>query len=611
MCAICGFFKNNSLNNSNLDILRAMMSAQVHRGPDDDGVYSDNSIHLGFKRLSIIGIENGHQPIFNEDKSVVIICNGEIYNYQDLRDKLIKKGHSFSTRSDCEVIVHLYEEHGLDFVSKLEGMFSICLWNIAEKQLVLARDRMGIKPLYYYRHNTHFAFASELKSLIKFPLIKKEVNPHALGAYFSLNYIPYPSTIYKNIYKLAPGTVLVHDKNGVELKPYWNIRKKLPSTRIMDQSKWITSLRDAFWDAVKKRLMSDVPLGVLLSGGIDSSGIVAALFMLGETKIPTFSVIFKDLPGYDEGEYSRFVADYFKTNHTVLDVKSDCLHMLEKVIYQMDEPIADKALIPSYLIFGEASKHVKVILSGEGADELFLGYNKYKWLNMLPSGRVPLARSAKGLVRSSRRIYKLMDFLAKPSSLEKAVLWDRVFLEEEKERLLKNFHEYTYSSNSCAIPPLRKNSLIEFMAVWDLLYYLPENLLMKVDKLSMAHGLEARVPYLDWRFVKLLMRVPLKLKLNQSASKYVLRKMFTGILPDKILNRPKHGFTLPVKEWIRHDKSGLIDKYLDGKILRESKYLDENRVRTILSAHRLGKADYTRQIWNILTWQIWAYQNGF
>ncbi len=604
MCGIAGFISNKEGDYP--QILQSMMKEIAHRGPDDEGVYSDSKTYLGFRRLSIIDLKRGRQPLFNEDNSVVVLCNGEIYNHDNLRTDLKSKGHIFKSESDAEVITHLYEEKGLNFPAFLDGMFAVVLWDKNKKRLILLRDRVGVKPLYYYSKNNEFVFASEIKSILKHPKVSKEIDQNSLGAYFSLNYVPYPATIFKNIYKVPPAHMLIWENGNIDVDSYWFLLDKLPSTRNMAEEKWISLLRNSFIESVEKRLMSDVPLGVLLSGGLDSSSIVAALAMIGRSDIPTFSVSFKGMDGYDENRYSRIVSRHFKTNHTVLDVKENCIDLLEKVVYQMDEPIADKALIPSYLIFQQAAQNVKVILSGEGADELFGGYDKYQKLRMIPSMGLFFLNAFKGALKNNRRMKKLIDLLAMPNSIEKAVLWDKVFMEEEKKLFFDDYQKLLFQ-----LPDdlnKFKTSLLQKSMLWDLFYYLPENLLMKVDKLSMVHGLEARVPFLDSNFVQLAMRLPMKLKIKNKESKYVMRKMFTGVLPSSITNRPKHGFTLPIKQWLKNDQT--VSKFLHGDFTDKTPFLKSDKVKEILHLHQSGKGDYTRQIWNLLTWSIWAKQNN-
>ncbi len=603
MCGIAGFI---SKKNRSTEIIQAMMKKIAHRGPDDEGVYSDSEINLGFKRLSIIDPQLGHQPFFNEDNSVVVLCNGEIYNHDSLRTELKEKGHIFKSKSDAEVIAHLYEEKGLNFAAFLDGMFAIVIWDKNKKKLVLVRDRVGVKPLYYYHKDGDLIFASEIKAISEHPDVSREIDQKSLGAYFSLNYIPYPSTIFKNIYKLPPAHMLVFKNGDIDLDSYWFLLDKLPSTRSMSESKWISLLKNSFIESVEKRLMSDMPLGVLLSGGLDSSSIVAALAMIGRSDIPTFSVSFRGMEDYDENRYSKIVSKHFKTDHTVLDVKENCIDVLDEVVCQMDEPIADRALIPSYLIFKQASRNVKVILSGEGADELFGGYDKYRKLRMIPSVGLGFLKFFGKLYKNDRRMMKLIGLLAMPNSIEKAVLWDKVFLEEEKEIFFEDYRKLLFRLPGSL--DKFKTSLVGKSILWDLFYYLPENLLMKVDKLSMAHGLEARVPFLDSNFVQLAMRVPMKLKIRNKDSKYILRKMFTGILPNIITSRPKHGFTLPVKQWLKDERT--VSKFLHGDFLDKTPFVKNSKLKEIVSLHQNGKGDYTRQIWNLLTWSIWAKQNN-
>lgn len=610
MCGIVGFIRTDKTADS-AHILNQCLKAIAHRGPDDRQQYVDSSIALGFCRLSIIDLTTGAQPLFNEDKSIVLLCNGEIYNYRALKKNLIENGHIFRTESDCEVLVHLYEDKGDNFIDDVDGMFAICIWDARTRKLMLFRDRMGIKPLYYYHHNGQMVFGSELKAILRHPVVSREINEHGFAAYTSLNYIPYPDTIYRHIYKVPPANKLVLQAGNVICVPYWEDWQRVPATRSMDEQQWVYTLRKVFLDAVNKRLMADVPLGVLLSGGLDSSAIVAALSILGETKVPTYSVVFSDQPQYSEEPFSSQVAKHFGTDHTVMDIKSDCLDDLEQVIVQMDEPIADKALVPTYLIFKEASRSTKVLLSGEGADELFLGYRKYQILKKLPTGQMPCMKYILPYIKRFRRFHKLGSYLALSKSVEKAILWDTVFLDSEKKRILAQPEQCVYNATHGSLPDLSNFSLEQQMMFWDLFYFLPENLLMKVDKLSMAHGVEARVPYLDMSFVREVMRIPISMKLKHRQSKYLLRRMFAQYLPESIVNRPKHGFTVPIKEWIGNNNSGLIARYLNKGKLEQNSYFDIDAVQQILTAHCSGKQDHTRQIWNILTWQIWASHNGF
>jgi len=610
MCGIAGYYKYKNRNPlEDNEILGKMIDSIKHRGPDDKGSYSDDYVELGFRRLSIIDIQGGHQPIFNENKSLVLVFNGEIYNYIELRGELIKKGHVFESNCDSEVIIHLYEQYGLDFVNRLDGMFAICLWNKKLNQLILARDRMGKKPLYYFHDQNGFVFGSEIKALFEHPSVSKNIDEESVALYMTLNYVPAPKTIYKNIFKLPAGSILVLEKGKLHLHSYWVLQDFFNTETIVNEKEMIETLRDKFFNAVKKRLMSDVPLGVLLSGGIDSSSIVAALAELGALDIPTFSVVFNKYPDYSEEKYSKMIAQHFNTNHTVLNVESGYLELIERVLYHMDEPVADRALIPTYLIFEKASQDVKVILSGEGADELFCGYNKYNYLRFLKYSGCFSPDLIETLVPGSRKIKKIASLFFSIDSIEKIVLWDRVFLKNEYSGLIKkqNFAEINLNE---IFKPKKSYSFIEKMILWDLLNYLPENLLMKVDKLSMANGLEARVPYLDIELIKTVFSIPIGLKIEGGNKKVLQKKMFEGFLPQEILKREKHGFTFPVRDWIKHDTGSIVTKYLGKEKLSKSNFLNEKYVSNLVLEHRSGKQDHTRQIWNLITWQVWANQNG-
>ncbi|MCB1195401.1 asparagine synthase (glutamine-hydrolyzing), partial [bacterium] len=473
MCGIAGFVRNKHHSDSDFETLEKMLKVIAHRGPDDQKIYSDSKLMIGFRRLSIIDIQMGQQPIFNEDKSVVIVCNGEIYNYKTLRMELEEKGHIFHCNSDAEVIVHLYEEYGEDFLVHLDGMFALCLWDIQSKKLFLARDPVGKKPLYYMHKEEVFVFASEHKAFNEYPYFTRELDMCAAGNYFILNYIPYPQTIYKNVYKVPPGSVLVLNQGKIQIRKYRHCYAQgIDTSMTFETAKKV--LREKFFAAVEKRLMSDVPLGVLLSGGLDSSGIVAALHHIGRKDIPTFSVSFKSYPKYDEGNFSQQVADYFKTDHTVFNVEQDCLELLETVIYHMDEPIADKALIPSWLIFQKASKHVKVILSGEGADELFGGYKKYQWLSVIPNSPVGIAHLLEKGYAQNRRIKKCARLISLPAGIEKIIAWDRVFLPDEFTALIPEKQSVS-SDLSTTYDPINKHyALCEQTMMWDFIWFLLE-----------------------------------------------------------------------------------------------------------------------------------------
>ena len=610
MCGIVGFTRQKTDRERDAAILEKMSARIAHRGPNDEGRYADAQIMLGFRRLSIIDLDTGQQPIFNEDKSIVLMCNGEIYNHQDLRDSLEKKGHVFRSSSDSEVIVHLYEEEGEKFLSLLDGMFFICLWDTRTNTLLLARDRVGIKPLYYSWDGENIIFSSELKAFRECPHVSTELDFKAIGQYFTLNYIPYPLTIFENVKKMASGNFLVYRNKTIFVQSYSNFSEIEADQEISFQDAK-TMLREKLLTAVDKRLMSDVPLGVLLSGGLDSSALVAMLDILGRKDIPTFSVSFKNDPEHDEASYSRLVADRFKTNHTVLGVEADCLDLFEDVVFQMDEPMGDKALIPSLLIFREASKYVKVILSGEGADELFGGYKKYLWLMKIPDRGISFLGHIAALCKSSRRISKLLELLSLPLSPSKIIAWDRVFREPELQQLCKDYTALSCDSVTDFFTRSSSKSLLRQSMEWDFSYFLPEDLLMKVDKLSMAHGLEARVPYLDADLVQFVSSLPMKYKIKNRTSKIILKEIVRDVLPASIIDRKKQGFTLPIKKWLADEKNPLVQKYLSPEKIGENNFFHTEEVQKMVRAHQMGKGDYTRQLWNLLTFQAWMKQNGF
>ena len=593
MCGIAGIY-----GASDKTLVKRMCDKIIYRGPDEDGYYIDDKVSLGMRRLSIIDLSTGSQPIFNEDESIVVVFNGEIYNFKELREDLERKGHYFSTNSDTEVIVHAYEEYGYECLGRFNGMFAIALWDTNRKELFLARDRIGIKPLYYTMIDESVVFASEIKSILEYDEIKREVDEEALAEYFILRYVPAPLTMFKGIRKLEPGSYMVVNENGVKRKKYWNLEYK-PIQK--NEAYFKENILKTLKDSVKRRLIADVPLGVFLSGGVDSSTITAIASDLSSEPVKTFSVGFYGSE-YDETPYARNVAEYFGTDHAEEWVDIENVDLLPKLIYHTDEPLADPAILPTYLISEVARKEVKVILSGEGGDEAFAGYDRYsselKAYNALKYFPNPL----------KKLVFKLGERF-KEGALKKYLL----YLGSRTTQENSYFYRLKLRDNSHLNPEILRtendgnNTLSLFqsdgdylnsMLKFDINYWLPDDLLMKVDKMTMANSLEARVPFLDHNLLQLAYGAPSNMKLK----KHLLKISAKGILPKDIMQRKKHGFDVPIKEWF---KSDTLDEYLSEERIKDTPYLDLDKIQEVWRRHRKGSGDYSVLLWKCLCYVMW------
>ena len=597
MCGIVGVY-----GTSDKSLVKKMSDKIIHRGPDDEGYYVDDHISLGMRRLSIIDLQTGKQPIFNEDGSIVVVYNGEIYNFRELKKELESKGHRFYTNTDTEVIVHAYEEYGYDFVSRFNGMFAFALWNSDKKELILARDRLGIKPLYYTFLDGKFFFASEIKSILEYEEMERDVDKVALANYFALRYVPAPRTMFKGIFKLEPGHLIVLRDGEFRKEKYWELQY---SPINADETHVAEKVLRMLKESVNKRLIADVPLGAFLSGGIDSSTIVALMSQLMDEPVKTFSVGFEGAE-YDETPYARIIAEKFETDHHEIFVDIDQIDLLPKIVYHFDEPVADPAAIPTLLISELARKKVKVVLTGEGGDEAFGGYEKYLHEFRMYGTFSKLPRIARVLNSSianllnRRRLALYFGFVAaKGSQVESYTFrlrnmdWGSLWIvkngSDEVEKLIKTCFD-------------EKRDYISNMLYYDIKYWLPDDLLMKVDKMSMAKSLEARVPYLDHEFLSFAYNIPTRIKLGNDG-KYALKKAVLGLLPKEIIYREKHGFDVPISRWFR-EGSDLIEMYMDNR-LTDVKYLNTDMVHEMLNMHKQGKEEYGMVLWKVLNYVVW------
>jgi asparagine synthase (glutamine-hydrolysing) len=597
MCGIFGF------NWDSQELLRKMSEVLLHRGPDDAAFYTDKNISLGMRRLSIIDLKKGIYPVSNEDHTLQAVFNGELYNYKELKSALIKKGHRFITECDAEIIPHGYEEYGNDFFNKLNGMFAIAMYDIKNNRLILVRDMLGEKPIYYLydKKRSRFAFASEIKALLQIPDYKKKINGTALDNYFTYRYTPGEDTLFADIKRLLPGHFLIFGTN-LKIEKYWDFEFSKNKKTLAQNAKHIRNLLE---DSVKIRLMSDVPLGAYLSGGLDSSAIVALMAKYSD-KVNTFNVSFSGTE-FDESEYAELVAERFNTNHKQIDVDIDAVKALPKVAYHLDEPIADAATIPTYLMSQETKKKVTVVLSGEGSDEIFGGYERFRHLNIAYKFRhIPKfirALPAKFKGNPDKTIYRSFSLLSNLHDQKEAYLsYYSVFDSNEKAELYKKGITDKSDNGSFNISKyFGKTSFYNSILNIDIKERLPNNMLLKGDKMTMACSVEGRVPFLDPRLVSFSATIPFDQKVSLFQDKIVYRKAVKGLIPEEIIRRKKQGFTIPTEKWA---KEGLKD-HLSG-LVKENRepYLNKKYIENIAS-NLSRSAYYKRQFWAILMYEQW------
>lgn len=621
MCGIYGVLSLEGNDCPGADLLRQMGRVVTHRGPDDEGVYCGRGVALGMRRLSIIDLSGGHQPITNEDETIWVVCNGEIYNFQELRDRLLSQGHVFRTKSDTEVLVHLYEQEGLDFVKRLRGMFGIALWDAAKARLVIARDRLGKKPLYVWRGSKHIIFGSEIKSILEAPEVSRKMNYSALDEYLALGYVPAPLTLFEGIEKVLPGHFLLCERGRVQDQEYWDVR--FDQIESHTEGEWVERVRDTFLEAVKLRLISDVPLGAFLSGGIDSSAVVAAMSRLTNRPVKTYSIGFEgEDQFYNELPYARMVAEAFHTDHHEIIVRPNVSELLPKLIWHMDEPIADSASITTYLVSRLARESVTVILSGVGGDELFGGYRRYLSDN--------LHRYYRKLPRVFRGDWLAKAFARLPqdrhSNWKNNVRYATAFLKAANQDRAARYAGYVgVFSPEMRAELLRANPSAEFSPTFtryfshangadelnqliylDIKTSLADDLLLLTDKTSMAASIECRAPFIDAELVELTSRMPSNLKVRGLSMKYLLKKVVEPWLPKAILHRKKRGFGAPIGAWLRKDLDSLVQETLSEAQLRKRGIFDVEAVKNIIAAHRSERSDHTDHLMTLISLELWC-----
>ena len=631
MCGICGKLDFNE-KGINRDLLKKMADSLSHRGPDDTGIFSHSSIGLGHRRLSIIDLSpSGHQPMSNEDESIWLVFNGEIYDFQEHRERLLAKGHRLKSKTDCETLIHLYEDKGIDCLENLNGMFAFALWDGRNRQLWLGRDRLGIKPLYYYWDDKRLLFASEIKAILCDPDVPREIDRQALDLYLTLNYIPAPWTIFKNIKKLMPASYLLADKEGISIQSYWDIQQdtvtpKTKPGKDKAPGQYKEQLYGLLEDAVKRRLISDVPLGAFLSGGIDSSIIVGLIARHSSRPVKTFSIGYKDIPFFDETLYAREVAGFNSTEHQEFKLgHRDILDAFPLVLEKLDEPFADSSAVPTYIVSRETRNHVTVALSGDGGDELFAGYRMYQgeryagYYNMIPSAirdgliaplfnRLPDSRDKPGL-EMTRRIKKFVKGMG-PSFADRFYGWREVFPYKMRQSLLVESGEGNFYLNSIRNMVEREKDRfpgddINLMLYMDVKGLLHGDMLTRVDRMSMANSLEVRVPLLDHTVVEHAFRIKGDMKLKGRTGKHILLETFKDILPRTLHKRPKRGFEMPIGAWLRKELKFLIHDYLDEKQIKKQGIFNFNIIDNIINDHMNSRRDMSWHLWNLIVFQHW------
>ena len=631
MCGICGTLNLALEPVAHRERIAAMSARLEHRGPDSSGKFELPHLALAIRRLSIIDLETGDQPLSNETGDVTLVFNGEIYNYRELRKQLLDRGHRFKTQSDGEVIAHLYEEQGPDFVHELNGMFAIAVWDDRAKRLVLARDRAGEKPLYYWCRNGTLVFGSEIKALFAYPGISRAIDPEALAQYFFYGYFPAPRSVYAEIKKLPAAHRMVVERGEMRIDAYWQAQSYLrPPGLPRVTTRWevralAEALRVRLRDAAISRLVSDVPLGVFLSGGIDSSTLVATMSELTPGNVNTFSVAFPQKT-FNEEPYANFVARHFGTRHHVLTADESALRgALDTLADHLDEPVADPAVIPTYLLSRFARNHIKVALSGEGADELFGGYPTYlgarlaEYYLRLPRflRRQFFDRLRRFLPVSSTAVPKglfLRRFLthAERDPAERHQIWFGMFSPAELDQLFTPEWTGPAPASSVIFAPLarvlegaRFDGTLAEMLYLDFRMYLEDNLLVKIDRASMACSLELRTPYLDHRLVQFAAALPAALKVRHWQLKYILKKAVEKWLPHQIVYRQKRGFSVPIAGWMKGGLRTLLDETLAEEKLKRNGLFNPGFVRRLLREHWNGKADHRKTLWTLLCFQLW------
>jgi asparagine synthase (glutamine-hydrolysing) len=621
MCGIVGKYNFRSVEAVSPGLIRSMCDVIAYRGPDDSGVHTDGRVGLGHRRLSIIDLSSlGHQPMCSEDNQIWITYNGEIYNFQDLRNQLIEKGYTFKSNCDTEVILTLYREYGEHCLQYLRGMFAFGIWDKKKSLLFLARDRIGKKPLFYYTDGKRLIFASEIKSILLDPAVGKEINYQAFYDYFKYLYVPDPKTIYKNVYKLEPGHCLTCSPEGITNREYWDVSFAGGNSKSLAEiSDDLLGILD---ESVRLRMISDVPLGAFLSGGIDSSGVVALMAGQQERPVTTCSIGF-DSKTFDEIEYARMIAERFHTDHHEFTVKENAEEILSDLAYYFDEPFADPSAVPTYYVSKLARQRVTVALSGDGGDENFAGYEKYfvdDIENRIRRGipgfirRVVFPFASRILAQGHRTVFKkgatLLNTLSFESNygfyLTNTNFDERLWQDAVNDDVKREIGDYDpFSVTEHHYNRADTDNHLSRILYTDLKTYLPGDILVKVDRMSMAHSLEVRAPILDHQVIEFAATIPARLKYNRGEKKYILKQAFEKILPKEVLYRKKMGFSVPLADWFRGELKTYTAERLFGESSGVCNFFCRGPLERMWDLHQSEKRNYSTTLWSLLMFQLW------
>ena len=621
MCGIVGQVREDGASVER-ELLESMCAALEHRGPDSRGTFASNGAGLGIQRLRIIDLETGDQPIYNEDRTIVVVLNGEIYNFQELRARLVSQGHRFETQGDTETIVHLYEEEGPECVRSLHGMFAFALWDSRRRQLVIGRDRVGKKPLFYsHREGLGLSFASELRALMRDPEVPRDLDYQAIDCFLGYQYIPAPLSVFRGVRKLPPASVLVYRDGDVAIDRYWRLDYGRKRT-IRDREELNQEIRDTIRRATRRRMVADVPLGAFLSGGIDSSAVVAAMAESSSRPVKTFSIGFEN-ESFNELPYAKRIAEEFATEHHEFIVKPDAVELIPRIVRQYGEPFADSSAIPSFYLAELTRQHVTVALNGDGGDESFAGYTRYignlvaRRLERLPlpirkaigavGERMPVKGEVSSTLNRARRLARSLTLdpagrYARHMSFFDWLQRDQLYSPEFQDLLGESLAPSVIADPWNAATG---DAPIDVMLEVDVETYLPGDLLVKMDIATMAYSLEARSPFLDPEVMELAASLPADLKLRGTEKKVVLRDALRGWIPNEILDRPKMGFGVPIVDWFRHDLRDWTRDILLDTVARERGWFDYGYVQATLDRHARGFEDASPRIWALLVLELW------
>ncbi|HEY8563354.1 MAG TPA: asparagine synthase (glutamine-hydrolyzing) [Pyrinomonadaceae bacterium] len=624
MCGIAGWInlENKSSREADKAVLHRMCERMKHRGPDSEGLWVENHVALGMRRLSIIDLATGEQPVYSEDKQIVVVMNGELYNFREVRARLEKGGHKFETSTDTEILPHLYEQHGDAMLDEINGMFAFALWDKRRERLLIARDRFGEKPLYYGVFDGKLIFASELKVLLENPSVDAEIDTDALRQFLSFDYVPAPASIFKGIHKLPAAHLLTVEKGEVKVRRYWNLTwHKNGSTPTIETA--AEDLRELLADAVRMRLVADVPLGILLSGGVDSSTVAAFATKFSTEKVKTFSIGFEE-DSFDESKFARQVAGHLGTEHYEDKLSVDrAADLISEIGTWLDEPLSDGSLIPTFLLSRFVRRHVTVALGGDGGDEIFAGYPMYfghkvanlygKLPRALRSGLIePIVNNLPVSTKNLSFDYKAKRFVAasKYDAVTRHHSWFGSFSIDEQRKLLSKdvlakTSDDIYKGAKDLLKITDAENEIERMQFLDINFYMAEDILTKVDRASMAVSLEVRAPFLDPRVAQFAAGLPLEYKLKGNKGKYILKKAVEPLLPRAILQRPKKGFGIPIAEWLKNRLNPLMHELLAPARLNDQGLFDAAFVQKLIKDHETGAASHHKQLWTLLVFQLW------